>query len=359
MNVIDPCIKMRLRVGVSASSTLEFRCMFIFAHLPTTYSRVYALACVTKGPTFGFPNIAPLHGPSFLNKCSMQHTIESHSGRLLDPVSVALGEMKKRGQLAGFFKYHDHRFRKIAGADYFSECHANGNCMKPGFDDIFVNIQGNGISIEYPRNVLLKTKFDAWFRKEFPIPSRFERGKRTHAKINAGDTAAKAIAALSDTTHMKHTTHAGPDAANCKDSIRNYKDLDVVIPLMDPKDPALKRLLRSFEQHGLLAAVGSVYVIVDEQSDINELEDMFTGLRAILMDDIKPPFDLPKGIENNPTPAWKTLYLAPYIDGLADNFLLCPDDIILNKRYSPKIWFDAVKKLPYGHSFGSANTGQC
>ena len=130
---------------------------------------------VSTGPRFGYPNVAPLHGPNFLNKCSMRRTIESHVGKLLDPVSVALGEMNKRGQLAGFFRYHDHRFRKIAGADYFSECHANGGCRVPGFDDIFVNIQGNGISSEYPTNTRVKRIFDTWFRKQFPKPSRFER----------------------------------------------------------------------------------------------------------------------------------------------------------------------------------------
>ena len=161
-----------------------FVCMLTYIST-TVDSNMHFRTGVPTGPRFGFPNVAPLHGPSFLNKCSMRRTIESHVGKLFDPVSVALGEMNKRGELAGFFGYHDRRFRKIADADFFSECHSNKLCTSPGFDDIFVNIQGNGISTEYATHASVKRTFDSWFRKRFPKPSRFERLRMTHANKDA------------------------------------------------------------------------------------------------------------------------------------------------------------------------------
>jgi hypothetical protein len=140
------------------------------------------------GDTRGYPNIAPLHGPNFLNRCAMQYVIGQATYRgqqAIDPVSVALGEMNKYGLLAGFFGYHDKRFRKIAGADFFSECHTNGGCKNPDtFDDIFVNIQGSGVSAEYTKDAHLASTFQAWFEKTFPTPSRFEATLKSPSKAS-------------------------------------------------------------------------------------------------------------------------------------------------------------------------------
>ena len=90
-----------------------------------------------------------------------------------------------------------------------------------------------------------------------PASSEIERPKdQPHVNLNVASpsTAAMSTTASSDAAHSEHKTHANSKDAICNDSIRNYKDLDIVIPLMDPKDPALKRLLRSFEQGGLLDA---------------------------------------------------------------------------------------------------------
>jgi hypothetical protein len=129
------------------------------------------------GHCMGFRNIAPNHGPNLINKCAMKHIIQTkHSVRpTIDPVCVYAGILNGKNMFAGVYGYHDRRFRQVAGVDYFSECHTNGGCRRPNFDDLFVNIQGNGISIEYPNSSSLKNTFDQWFESQFPTPSRFEK----------------------------------------------------------------------------------------------------------------------------------------------------------------------------------------
>ena len=131
------------------------------------------------GNNMGFRNIAPNHGPSFLNKCAMRFIIREFKDKRppIDPVSVCIGMLNRENLLAGMYGYHDRRFRQVAGVDYFSECHTNGGCRRPKFDDLFVNIQGNGISIEYTKSSSLKNTFDQWFESQFPTPSRFEKGQ--------------------------------------------------------------------------------------------------------------------------------------------------------------------------------------
>ena len=129
------------------------------------------------GNNMGFRNIAPNHGPNVLNKCAMQFIIDKYKNVRppIDPVSVCIGTLHTEHLLAGMYGYHDRRFRQVAGVDYFSECHTNGGCRRPKFDDLFVNIQGNGISIEYPPSSPLKHTFEQWFETQFPTPSRFEK----------------------------------------------------------------------------------------------------------------------------------------------------------------------------------------
>ena len=130
----------------------------------------------STGNNLGFRNIAPNHGPNFLNTCAMKYIIQSNHNvnPAIDPVSVTIGTLNKNHMLAGMYEYHDHRFRKVAGVDYFSECHTNGGCRRPKFDDLFVNIQGNGISVEYGGDDNLHRIFSEWFDQQFPTPSRFE-----------------------------------------------------------------------------------------------------------------------------------------------------------------------------------------
>jgi hypothetical protein len=129
------------------------------------------------GRCMGFSNIAPGHGPNLINKCAMKYIIESYHDvkPAVDPVCVYAGILNRNNMLADIYSYHDRRFRKVAGIEYFSECHTNGNCKRPGFDDLFVNIQGDGISIEYRFRGREHDVFSKWFEQKFPTPSRFEK----------------------------------------------------------------------------------------------------------------------------------------------------------------------------------------
>lgn len=129
------------------------------------------------GNTMSYINIAPLHGPNILNRCAMKFIIQKYKDvrPAIDPIAVTLGEMKSAGLISDLFRYHSSKFRRIAGMDYFSECHTNGGCRKPGFDDLFVNIQGNGISKEYGNDNNIRDTFDSWFKEQFPTPSRYEK----------------------------------------------------------------------------------------------------------------------------------------------------------------------------------------
>ena len=55
------------------------------------------------------------------------------------------------------------------------------------------------------------------------------------------------------------------------------------------------------------------------------------------------PFPVEK-YEGNPK-LGKSHY-APYLPGIAEYYLLVPDDILMLKEYSRDIWFDASKSLP-------------
>ena len=133
------------------------------------------------GNTHGFPNIAELHGVNFLNRCTMQYVIEKHNAddpAKISPAAVAIGMMNKEKMLAGFYRYNAKEFEKIGPhkAKFFVECHTNGGCKTPrDFKEIFVNIQGKGISVEYGEPAKKeKDRWMDWFDKHFPLPSRFE-----------------------------------------------------------------------------------------------------------------------------------------------------------------------------------------
>lgn len=135
------------------------------------------------GNTHRFANIAELHGVNFLNRCTMQYVIQKYNvtdPEDLSPTAVALGTMKRENLLAGFYPYHSNLFRGVKPyeTEFFRECHTNGGCGSPNnFQEIFVNIQGGGISIEYgegENNDRYKKLFTDWFDNTFPTPSRFE-----------------------------------------------------------------------------------------------------------------------------------------------------------------------------------------
>lgn len=111
----------------------------------------------------------------------MQYVIEKYNvddPEKLSPTAVAIGMMNKEKLLSGFYGYHSSAFRKVKPhkTEFFQECHTNGGCRSPnGFHEIFVNIQGNGLSIEYKKfDKKVHDLFMDWFETTFPLPSRFE-----------------------------------------------------------------------------------------------------------------------------------------------------------------------------------------
>lgn len=82
--------------------------------------------------THGFQNIAEMHGPNFLNRCAMQFVIQKYNvshPRELSPTAVSLGMMKKEQLVLN------------GNPGFFRECHTNGGCKRPKFDQTFVNVQ--------------------------------------------------------------------------------------------------------------------------------------------------------------------------------------------------------------------------
>lgn len=97
----------------------------------------------------------------------------------LSPAAVAVGMMNSEHLLAGFYGYNSNKFAQMNPhkARFFKECHTNGGCKKPSAfgNEIFVNIQGQGVSIEYPKSTdQMMSMWSGWFKKQFPTPSRFE-----------------------------------------------------------------------------------------------------------------------------------------------------------------------------------------
>jgi hypothetical protein len=145
------------------------------------------------GQCLGEQSTAALHGPNFLNTCVMRHVTELLSEEwyapragnvftkteMMDAVCIALHAMKDADMLAGFFQYQGTPAAQLGQKPLFSECHTNGGCSSPeNFqrDAAFWNVQGPGVSAEFPEDNLTHDRFFNWFDENYPEPSRFERG---------------------------------------------------------------------------------------------------------------------------------------------------------------------------------------
>lgn len=154
----------------------QYRSEFLFGTNKKRLMYAHSFGSSRTGDNLGFQNIAPNHGPNVLNKCAMKYVILKYKNNnpAIDPISVCIGMLYESKMIKQIFSYHDRRYKNMFGIEYFSECHTNGLCYYPKFDDLFVNIQGNGISREYGKNKRIEKRFTNWFAKTFPKPSRFE-----------------------------------------------------------------------------------------------------------------------------------------------------------------------------------------
>ena len=61
------------------------------------------------GKCLGHRNVAPLHGPNFLNQCAMEYVVRTHFSRYnaewIDPVCVANAEMKRQKHIPSAVTY--------------------------------------------------------------------------------------------------------------------------------------------------------------------------------------------------------------------------------------------------------------
>merc|ERR1712203_1125272 len=61
-----------------------------------------------------------LHGVPFLNRCSMEYVLTRHYKDFSDEMSnfgsvcLTIGEMKKNNLLAGYYNYHDIKYKDVA-----------------------------------------------------------------------------------------------------------------------------------------------------------------------------------------------------------------------------------------------------
>jgi len=130
------------------------------------------------------------HGPVLINKCAMQNVAESYSMR-----GYQAGKTKGRDAIDALCIYsnevmHDGWLYKDAAKtseSFFEECHTNAGCIIGDMrrDTLFVNVQGTGVSDEYPslaaggwrqelKEIGARNDADRFF-SQFSVPSRFER----------------------------------------------------------------------------------------------------------------------------------------------------------------------------------------
>ena len=143
------------------------------------------------------------------------------------------------------------------------------------------------------------------------------------------------------------------DITECK-STMNVDVFDYVIPLWDPKDPALNRTLRSFEKKRSIRCSSKGIRNCEQRTCHRRLTEYVFRSRGDKIEDIDIPFDLShvhiKMIKH---------FAAPYIEGISDNYMMGPDDTILNSKFRKEYIFNTEKQLPYFHSFGSDLIGRC
>ena len=126
------------------------------------------------GKNFG----AELHGISLVDRCANMVTenflLKYLNGSLLNKYSFIDALCVQKHALSNLGYLTPQRFPSHI---FWTECHTNAGCIKVPSHSFFVNIQGNGISEEYPVNSRLHNTFVSWFHENFPNKSFVERQK--------------------------------------------------------------------------------------------------------------------------------------------------------------------------------------
>lgn len=149
---------------------------------------LYSHGGLGDGDCWGAPDLAPLHGIGLISKCLNAETdtfllalyeqmrrdgANVTSESVIDPLCVS----KTAAQKVKLISETRITYKATPPGDsrpFFEECHTNGGCDMPPTEATFANIQGNGLSEEYPDDEEVRQRFLQWFLKVYPSVSRFE-----------------------------------------------------------------------------------------------------------------------------------------------------------------------------------------
>lgn len=117
----------------------------------------------------------------------------------------------------------------------------------------------------------------------------------------------------------------------------------------------IKYALRSFEKHGLLDYVGTVYVLMDQAKLEKFGAPRFFDygnrhIRIVTERDLDMKYDHPKANQ----------FLAlDKIPGISDYFLWIPDDNFMQQPFKMDYLYDSAQGKPFIYSFGTYSLGWC
>jgi len=135
--------------------------------------------CGHNGDAFG-----TAHGPILMNKCAMKATVDLYR----DEMGFGIVRDKVKGRyldaLCLFSNAVENEWvYNKSNVGFHQECHTNDGCkisdleknqLSLGTKTLFVNLQGQGVSDEYPANANIEAAAASFLHKTYPLPSRFE-----------------------------------------------------------------------------------------------------------------------------------------------------------------------------------------
>mmetsp|Transcript_121766 Transcript_121766/g.191105 ORF Transcript_121766/g.191105 Transcript_121766/m.191105 type:complete len:412 (-) Transcript_121766:24-1259(-) len=128
--------------------------------------------------------VGATHGPVLLQKCAMQAVLDAYFGSGTNGTKLIADHAAKHNPIDALclFTRAMSPYWTDLGMEktFHSECHTNGysrnSCRT---DATFINIQGTGVSDEYPPGIkrdggLMSHGTENWFHEQYPKPSQFE-----------------------------------------------------------------------------------------------------------------------------------------------------------------------------------------
>lgn len=132
--------------------------------------------CGFNGDPFG-----TAHGPILLNKCAMKAMVDLYRDQM--SFGIVRDKRPEKGRyldaLCLFSNAVENEWvYNRSNAGFHQECHTNAGCrideLSRGTKTLFVNLQGQGVSDEYPADANIEEAAKRFLHKAYPLPSRFE-----------------------------------------------------------------------------------------------------------------------------------------------------------------------------------------